>query len=70
MKFLEIWLTPIFNSHYVRNDNKYFRLKWRRLVGGEAANQPPPQQNVVKFCHSERSEESNFFTRTIQIKNG
>jgi hypothetical protein len=56
-------------SHFVRNDIQWF--KFRR--GGLVAALPPPTplsiQKNEKTCHSERSEESQIFSRTPVIKN-
>jgi hypothetical protein len=38
------------------------------LVGGKAANQPLSIQKNEKTCHSERSEESSIFYRTLVIQ--
>jgi len=58
---------PIFNSHFVRNDNQWFMF----LDGGRLAASPPtyhhPLQRGCNICHSERSEESTVFRQTTVI---
>jgi hypothetical protein len=35
------------------------------VVGGCASNHPPQPTNSINICHSERSEESCAFSRTV-----
>ena len=39
----------------------------RGVVGGFASNHPPILSNSINTCHSERSEESHAFSRTLII---
>jgi len=37
----------------------------RGVVGGCASNHPPRLSNSLNACHSERSEESHTFSRSV-----
>ena len=49
---------------FAQNDN-YLDNKGKGVGSGEAASNPFTPSNTITYCHSERSEESLIFTRTV-----
>ena len=64
-KFTKLKMRFIASLRFALNDRHLFLREG--VVGGIASNHPLPPPDTLNTCHSERSEESSSFNRTLII---